>query len=267
MPRLSLCHRARTAEMRYTGSDCRFVGVISDGQPANLKHHNSPPPSTRPTPRPRRVPRAGSRSAVPTSRSRPRLSVAPVREAARADTEGLACGVRSRILFGIGGAVVGFALYVTFALATGLIIGWVSVAVGYIVGKAMHMGSRGVGGRRYQVVAVLLTYFAVRCRPCPLRSSRSDCITGTQAQETARPQARTPVSLAKTVAVLTWVGIASPILDLRIPCRGSSGWSFCSWAALRLGIHGRPDAERIRALYGGDRQALHEWTGGCHSCT
>src|SRR6185437_16803617 len=37
------------------------------------------------------------------------------------------------LLFGIGGALVGFALYVAFALATGLIIGYVSLAVGYIV--------------------------------------------------------------------------------------------------------------------------------------
>src|ERR1700761_8675143 len=48
------------------------------------------------------------------------------------------------ILFGVAGAVVGFALYVIFALATGLVIGWVSLAVGFIVGKAMSLGSRGV---------------------------------------------------------------------------------------------------------------------------
>lgn len=127
------------------------------------------------------------------------------------------------LLFGIGGAVVGFALYVTFALATGLIIGWVSVAVGYIVGKAMHMGSRGVGGRRYQVVAVLLTYFAVSMSAVPIAIDQIRLHHRNQAQETARPQARTPVSLAKTVAVLAWVGIASPILDLQDPVHGLIG--------------------------------------------
>lgn len=48
------------------------------------------------------------------------------------------------LVFGIAGALVGLVLYVVFALATGLIIGYVSLAVGYIVGKAMHLGSRGV---------------------------------------------------------------------------------------------------------------------------
>src|SRR5690348_3557375 len=65
------------------------------------------------------------------------------------------------LLFGVGAALVGFVLYVVFALSTGLVIGYVSLAVGYLVGKAISLGSRGVGGRRYQIAAVLLTYMAV----------------------------------------------------------------------------------------------------------
>src|ERR1700750_457328 len=72
------------------------------------------------------------------------------------------------VVFGIGGAVAGFALYVIFALATGLVIGWISLAVGFIVGKAMHFGSGGVGGRRYQLVAALLTYLAVSMSALPI---------------------------------------------------------------------------------------------------
>ena len=75
--------------------------------------------------------------------------------------------VRS-VLFGIGAAVLGFALYVAFALGTGLVIGFVSLAVGYLVGKAMMLGSRGVGGRRYQVAAALLTYMAVSLAAVPI---------------------------------------------------------------------------------------------------
>lgn len=117
------------------------------------------------------------------------------------------------VLFGIVGAVVGLVLYVTFALVTGLIIGWVSVAVGYIVGKAMHLGSHGVGGRRYQVVAVLLTYFAVSLSAVPIAIQQSRLHHQAQAQETTiQPEA--PVSLPKVVAVLAWIGIASPVLDL-----------------------------------------------------
>lgn len=126
------------------------------------------------------------------------------------------------LLFGVGGAVVGFALYVTFALATGLVIGWVSVAVGYLIGKAMHMGSHGVGGRRYQVVAVLLTYFAVSMSAVPIALEQSRQHHPVQAQETTT-QPRADVSLGKTVALLAWVGIASPILELRDPVNGLIG--------------------------------------------
>lgn len=112
------------------------------------------------------------------------------------------------LVFGIAGALAGLALYVIFAVATGLIIGWVSLAVGFIVGKAMRIGSRGVGGRRYQVVAVLLTYFAVSMSAVPI----------------AIQQAHSHLTISgKLVAELALVGIASPILDLRDPAHGLIG--------------------------------------------
>lgn len=137
--------------------------------------------------------------------------------------------VRS-LLFGIGGAVIGFALYVVFALATGLIIGYVSLAVGYIVGKAMHMGSGGIGGRRYQVVAVLLTYFAVSLSAIPIAIEQSRAhhareqaaATGTQPAATAT-QPATPVNVGKAVVMLALLGIASPILELQDPVQGLIG--------------------------------------------
>jgi uncharacterized protein (DUF983 family) len=128
------------------------------------------------------------------------------------------------LLFGIAGAIIGFALYVAFALATGLIIGWVSLAVGYIVGKAMHMGSRGVGGRRYQVVAVLLTYFAVAFSAVPIALEQSRVHHHSQGQAVAvSPQPRAAMTMGKAIAVLAWVGIASPFLDLQDPVQGLIG--------------------------------------------
>jgi uncharacterized protein (DUF983 family) len=111
------------------------------------------------------------------------------------------------LAFGIAGAVIGLVLYVAFALTTGLIIGWVSLAVGFIVGKAMRLGSGGVGGRRYQVVAVLLTYFAVALSAVPI----------------ALYPTRAPVHSGQAIARLAWLGIASPILELRDPVQGLIG--------------------------------------------
>jgi hypothetical protein len=72
------------------------------------------------------------------------------------------------ILFGIGAAIVGMILYATFAITTGIIIGYVSLAVGWMVGKAITKGSAGVGGRRYQIAAAVLTYAAVSMAAVPI---------------------------------------------------------------------------------------------------
>jgi len=75
------------------------------------------------------------------------------------------------VLFGVGGAILGLVIYVAFALATGWMVGYISLAVGYIVGKAIVKGSGGVGGRRYQMAAVLLTYIAVSLAAVPIAIS------------------------------------------------------------------------------------------------
>jgi hypothetical protein len=71
------------------------------------------------------------------------------------------------VVFGVGGAILGMTLYATVEILTGLIIGYVALAVGYIVAKAIKMGSGGVGGQRYQVAAALLTYVAVSMAVVP----------------------------------------------------------------------------------------------------
>jgi hypothetical protein len=112
------------------------------------------------------------------------------------------------IAFGAGGALLGLILYVIFALTTGLVIGFVSLAVGYIVGKAMVMGSKGQGGRRYQIAAVLLTYIAVSLSAVPIAISGH---TGALTPDIA------------TVSKLALLGLASPFLDLSDPTHGIIG--------------------------------------------
>jgi predicted lipid-binding transport protein (Tim44 family) len=72
------------------------------------------------------------------------------------------------VLFGCGGALLGLIAYSTFGIMTGLVIGYLSLLVGYIIGKAIMMGSRGIGGRRYQIAALLLTYAAVSVSAVPI---------------------------------------------------------------------------------------------------
>ena len=75
-------------------------------------------------------------------------------------TDSHAAYVRA-LTFGAGGALLGLVLYAGVVSMLHLTIGYLALAVGYIVAKAMMMGSGNIGGRRYQIAAVLFTYAAI----------------------------------------------------------------------------------------------------------
>jgi uncharacterized protein (DUF983 family) len=150
------------------------------------------------------------------------------------------------LLFGVGAAVIGFILYVGFAIATGLVVGYVSLAVGYLVGKGISLGSRGVGGRRYQIAALALTYMAVSLAAVPIAISahmkhksaaQTTQVIGAPAapitSETAAPvtapaaaPAAAPppkMSFGRALGTLTLLGLASPFLELVDPVHGIIG--------------------------------------------
>jgi len=73
------------------------------------------------------------------------------------------------ITAGIGAAIAGLIGYALLAiLLQGWVISYMSFAVGWLVGIAMMKASGGVGGRRYQIAAVLLTYAAVSMAAIPI---------------------------------------------------------------------------------------------------
>ena len=78
-----------------------------------------------------------------------------------ASPDGASAAFSKAILFGIGAAIVGSILYAVVEIATGWTIGYVALAVGWMVGKAMKLGSQGRGGRRYQIAAAVMTYISV----------------------------------------------------------------------------------------------------------
>jgi uncharacterized protein (DUF983 family) len=161
------------------------------------------------------------------------------------------------LVFGIAGALVGFGIYVIFALVTGLVIGWVSLAVGFIVGKAMNLGSRGVGGRRYQLVAVLLTYLAVSMSAVPIaiHSMRQQQQAQAQSGNAAAAHGE-HMNIAKAIGVLALLGIASPLLELQDPLHGIIGlvilfvgirfaWRFTAGRNLRVSGPHTPSAAGV----------------------
>jgi len=141
--------------------------------------------------------------------------------------------------------VAGLALYAGFTILTGIEIGYVSVAVGWLVGKAIRIGSGGIGGRRYQIAALLLTYAAVSMASIPIlihyivthkpaqtqtrksETTPSPSDAGSSSQDpdqkpTDQPAASRP-SLAGLAGQLVLWGLASPFLQLQSGFRGIIG--------------------------------------------
>jgi len=136
------------------------------------------------------------------------------------------------LLYGIGAAVVGMILYATFAIMTGIIIGYVSLAVGWMVGNAILKGSGGVGGRRYQITAVLLTYSAVSMAAVPIwihyagkqkqaqeqdlaaRQRQLEKEFGQQEQRVIPAPNKPRPSMAAALGMLVLIGIASPFVEI-----------------------------------------------------
>ena len=159
------------------------------------------------------------------------------------------------LLFGVGGALLGLILYSGFSILTGIIIGYVSLAVGFIVGKAMRLGSGGIGGRRYQIAAVVLTYAAVSMSAIPIGISQymKEQKTKPPAHQTSAPATTSPSAAAPAAPTqsedvasddaasssatapkqksglggalvsLTFLGLASPFLELQDPIHGVIG--------------------------------------------
>lgn len=61
-------------------------------------------------------------------------------------------------LCGAGGALAGTALYAIVLAAEPTLMGYVAVAVGYFVGRAMQYGSGGRRGVTLQIIAMALTF-------------------------------------------------------------------------------------------------------------
>jgi hypothetical protein len=151
------------------------------------------------------------------------------------------------LIFASGGALLGLIAYSTFGIVTGIVLGYLSLLVGYLVGKAMMMGSGGVGGRRYQIAAVLLTYAAVSLSAVPIgiaeyakeratpKASAAKAAPGAQSgsasqaegadsesvEEGAAPKPK--MSFGAAIGALLLAGLASPFLALQDPFHGVIG--------------------------------------------
>ena len=130
-------------------------------------------------------------------------------------------------VYALGAAIGGAILMAVVTEVTGYQFALVSIAVGYLVAKALLKGTGGLGGRRCQVLAVVLTYFAVTTSFVPLvvrgLSEAPKTPQTAEAQPESRPstqesakgeQAASPAALAIGLALIVAISLASPFLIL-----------------------------------------------------
>lgn len=86
---------------------------------------------------------------------------------------------------GIIAAAVAGALWMLVTEVTGYEIGLIAIVVGFLVGAAVRLGARQVGGVGYQLLAVLLTYLAIVMTYVPLIVAELDSDEELRAQFTA----------------------------------------------------------------------------------
>jgi len=76
-------------------------------------------------------------------------------------------GMGTGAIFGFGAALAGAFLYWLFMKVTGFDYALVAIGVAFMVGSAIRKGNGGRGGRRFQILAVALTYFAIGAANAP----------------------------------------------------------------------------------------------------
>jgi len=80
--------------------------------------------------------------------------------------------------FGVIAGFLGWLLYFGVLKFTGYEVGLISIAVGWGVGLAVRIGSRGVGGLGYQILAVLITYLSIAFSSAPLIAAEFEAAEG-----------------------------------------------------------------------------------------
>lgn len=131
-------------------------------------------------------------------------------------------------LFGLGAAIVGAAIYYAVIAITNFEIGLVAILIGYMVGYGVRRGAGGRGGRRFQILALGLTYWAVGLAYTPLafkELTRDEKSTQTLADSASTDAATadtlntTPMTGSK---ILLGLGLGSSSCSRFRSCRSSA---------------------------------------------
>jgi hypothetical protein len=141
------------------------------------------------------------------------------------------------LFFGTAAAILGVMLYSSFTVFTNIHIGFMALAIALIVPTAILKGSNGIGGTRYQIAAVLLTYFAISVSAVPVKvvdafehrfqkvATQKVVVDAGDRGVTENPGDLPNIEtrLQRAAVRLAVLGIASPFLGIDDPLRGLLG--------------------------------------------
>ena len=119
-------------------------------------------------------------------------------------------------LFGVGAAIAGAIVYYAVVAITDFEIGIVAILIGYMVGYMVRKGTGGKGGRRFQILAVLLTYWSVGLAYTPLAFKGLDSAKAKRAAAADSLRAKQPDSVkaaAKADSALTSATTTNGVKD------------------------------------------------------
>ena len=138
--------------------------------------------------------------------------------------------VMKGLFYGLGAAILCAIGYAIFTYVTNFEVALIAIGVGYVVGTAVRKGSRGLGGRRCQIAAVVLTYFAITISYVPLliqgarEAAKKEAASKSSAMQNARAQASqataTPPKppsfkgLLTAMVVISGIAFISPFLSI-----------------------------------------------------
>jgi len=130
-------------------------------------------------------------------------------------------------LYGAGAALAGSILYAAVSIITGFEIGLIAILVGFMVGKAVRHGSNDRGGRPQQILAVVLTYFAITTSYIPvfinaaMKEGKNEQQQADSASKQAAPgspqvevESKPPMSFGKALMSLLLLAAVAPFLSL-----------------------------------------------------
>ena len=125
------------------------------------------------------------------------------------------------LMWGAGAALAGSAGFAIVLLVLKMQLALLSIAVGWLVGKAIRKGTEGHTSRKYQIMAVVLTYLSISSSYVPLALvsvAKKNGPASASTPKTVTPSMRAPTSAPThgTLYSLSLLGVLILALPLMI---------------------------------------------------